>query len=431
MNPDSTAAPKKNRYAWVIFGVCFLMIFIALGYGSSTKGTFLTAVTNSLGLERSLFTIADSIRFITTAILSVFLGRTVERLGLRRMAGLGFTMLVLSFAVNSLATTYWHFYVGGALLGAGLCWTTTSMVGYLVENWFTNGKGTIMGFLLAANGLGGFTSEFVITRVIYGRDGALSYAESRWRLAYAVIAGLFLLTGILAVTLIRDKPSELGLEPLGTDRAKKKKRGADWIGTEPKALFHQPFFYLSAVCVYMTGFVLQSMTNVSKPYMYDLGFDKNYVMLVFASHSLLLMAAKMLTGIGYDTIGLRKTFACCTVCALAALTSLYLLTPEHPAFAWIFSVIGSFGMPLETVMIPLLVSYMFGKKSYKKVLGYFLALNSLGYATGVPLANLAYDLQGTYRNMILVLAVMIALVAVGQQVALSLSDRNKRKILGE
>lgn len=173
MNPDPNTAPKKNRYAWVIFGVCFLMIFIALGYGSSTKGTFLTAVTNSLGLERSLFTISDSIRFITTAILSVFLGRTVERLGLRRMAGLGFTMLVLSFSVNSLATTYWHFYVGGALLGAGLCWTTTSMVGYLVENWFTNGKGTIMGFLLAANGLGGFTSEFVITKVIYGRDGSL------------------------------------------------------------------------------------------------------------------------------------------------------------------------------------------------------------------------------------------------------------------
>ncbi len=433
--PDTAApeaaSPRRNTYVWVIFGISFLMIFIALGYGSSTKGTFLTAVTGSLGLKRSLFTVSDSLRYITTAVMSFFLGRTVEKLGLRKMAGFGFGFLMASFLISSFATDYWHFYIGGALLGAGLCWTTTSMVGNLVENWFTNGKGTIMGFLLAANGLGGFTSEFIVTKIIYGADGSLPYELSRWRLAYRIIAVLFAVTGVLAVLLIRNRPSDIGLEPLGRDRARKARRGLDWEGRGMAEIVRKPYFYVSAVCVFFTGFVLQSMGNISKPYMYDLGFDKNYVIMIFASHAILLMISKTLAGIGYDTLGMKKTFFACCVCAMGALASLCFLAPEHPLPAWIYSIISSFGMPLETVMIPLLVSFMFGKKAYKKVFGYYLAFNTLGYACGVPLANLAYDIQGTYRYMIFFLAAVMLAVTVIQQLSMSAAEKDRLAFMNQ
>ena len=101
VHPAKRTAPKW--YAWVIFAIAFLMVFVALGFGSSTKGTFLTAVTGSLGLMRSRFTIAESCRYISTGILSVFLGRTVEKIGLRKMAGFGFLFLFLAFVSNGFA----------------------------------------------------------------------------------------------------------------------------------------------------------------------------------------------------------------------------------------------------------------------------------------------------------------------------------------
>ena len=427
LNTPDGQGQKKNRYVWVIFSVSFLMIFTALGYGSSTKGTFLTAVTGSLGLKRSLFTIADSIRYVTTSVMSFFLGRTVEKLGLRKMAGFGFGFLVLSFTLNSVANDYWMFYIGGALLGAGLCWTGTTMIGYLVENWFAGAKGTVMGFLMAANGLGGFSSEFIVTRIIYGADGSLSYELSRWRLAYRIIALIFAAVGIISVLLIRGAPSEMGLEPAGGNTARKKRRGADSEGFELPQILRKPYFYISAVCVFFTGFVLQAMTNISKPYMYDLGFDKNYVVVIFASHALLLMLSKTLAGIGYDTIGMRLTFLACCLCALVSLGSLSLLSAASAVPAWIYSIVSSFAMPLETVMIPLLVSFMFGRQSYKKVFGYYMSFNTLGYACGIPLANLAYDIQGTYKYMIIALAVLMFIITAVQQLSMSCARRDLRR----
>ncbi len=418
----------KKIYVWIIFSMSFFMIFTALGFGSSTKGTFLTAVTKSLGLERSLFTIADSLRYLTTTVMSLLLGKTVKKIGLRKMAGFGFTFLALSFTINSLGTDYWMFYIGGALLGAGLCWTSTSMVGYLVENWFTNGKGTIMGILLSANGLGGFASEFIVTKIVYGMDGGLSYEASRWRLGYRFIAILFLVVGILAVLVIRERPEDIGAKALGTDKPKKKKRGSDWVGYSTNELIHKPFFYVAAVCVFMTGFALQSMVNVAKPYMYDVGMDKNYVIVVFASHSLLMMASKILTGVSYDNFGLKITHFLCCLCSMISLGALCVLDGSSAIPAWVYALVSSFGLPLETVMVPLTVSYMFGKKDYTRVLGYFLGFNTLGYAVGVPVANLVYDKCGSYRPIVFVLTGVIAAVTVVMQISMLMADRSRKKL---
>ena len=425
---EGQALPRKNRYAWVIFGICFLMVFVALGFGSSTKGTYLTAVTGSLGLKRGLFTIADSCRFLTTAVMSFFLGKFVKTIGLRRMAGLGFVFLTLSVLVNSFGTAYWHFYAGGILLGAGMAWTTTTFVGYIVEKWFSNGKGTIMGIILAANGLGGVASEQIITRIIYGADGSLSYEMSRWREAYRITAVMFLAVGLLAFLLIRNDPREMGLEPLGGNMTKKKKRGASWAGLPFAFIKKQPYFYISGLCVFVMGFVLQSMTNMSKPYMYDLGLDKNYVLYVFSLHALMLCVAKVLSGVGYDTLGMRKTFGICCFAAMISLGSLYFLKSGEGPLPWVYSFISAFGMPLETVMIPLLVSEMYGSRDYARVLGYYTSLNTLGYAVGVPIVNWAYDKSGSYKGMILVLCIVMLTASLVAQFSLGLAAKDRRAL---
>ena len=66
---------RKNRI-WValVIASCFMMIFVCLGFCSSNKGLYLSAITGALGIPRSLFSINDSCRFITTAIINLFFG---------------------------------------------------------------------------------------------------------------------------------------------------------------------------------------------------------------------------------------------------------------------------------------------------------------------------------------------------------------------
>ena len=434
------AGAKRSWYAWVVFGAAFLMVFVSLGFGSSTKGTFLTAVTGSLGLARSKYTIGDALRYITTAVMSLFFGRTAKKIGLRTMALLGFIFMTLSFVVNGFAPQitdavnslipasneglrdlmrYMPFYLAGILLGAGFAWATTTLASVIVRNWFASGQGTATGIVLAANGFGGFVSEIVVTRIIFGADGSLSNEASHWRAACFVIAGLMLFVGILVWLLFRNEPSDIGQEAFRLKESKKRsKKNAEWDGFTAKEAFRKPWFYLAGLGFFLIGFCVQSMSNIAKPYIYDMGYDKSFVIVVFSIHALLLVAGKILTGVGNDTIGIRKTYAICTFAAMAAFLSLFFLPKAGSGqfgevlFPWLYSIISSFGLPLETVMISLMAAYLFGRKDFPRIMGYYLALTTFGCAIGAPIANLFYDIQGTYKWITLVLAVMTLLTAV-------------------
>ncbi|MBR5738972.1 MAG: MFS transporter, partial [Lachnospiraceae bacterium] len=318
----------------------------------------------------------------------------------------------------------------GAFFGTGLAWTTTTIVGYITENWFTNSKGTMMGIILAANGLGAFISEPIITKLIYGMDGSLTGMAARWRLAYVVCAVLFLVVGIIVTLLVRDRPEEKGLKPLGQDKVKKN-RGLSWTGYEMKEIFRKPFFYISGFCTFAIGFTLQSLASTAKPHMYDLNFSSDFVIPVFMIGSIVLLIAKMTFGILYDRFGIRPTFGICSLAAAIALLALTLLSPERSWLAYVYALIGEWGYPLETVMIPLLVSQLFGRKSYSHVLGYFLALNYLGYAVGVVVTNYLFDLMGTYRQILFVLMLVMIAAGLVSQFSFILSERSRKKFMAE
>ena len=57
---------KKFDYSWVIICVCFLLSFVCLGFCSSNKSLYLSAITEALHVPRSLFSLNDTIRYITT-----------------------------------------------------------------------------------------------------------------------------------------------------------------------------------------------------------------------------------------------------------------------------------------------------------------------------------------------------------------------------
>ncbi len=126
---------NKFDYTWIIIGLGFLMVFVTLGFCSSNKGFYLDAVTKALNVERGLFSIGDSIRFIVTAVISMFFGTLVNKFGTKKLILAGFSCLIICMLLYSFGTSLIWFYIGNFFLGAGLSWTTTSMVGCIVNKW--------------------------------------------------------------------------------------------------------------------------------------------------------------------------------------------------------------------------------------------------------------------------------------------------------
>ena len=215
---------KKFDYKWVVVALCFLMVMICLGFCSSNKSIYLNAITGALGISRGAFSINDSCRFITTAIVNMFFGTLVYRYGTKKLIAAGFISLILSMLIYSFATNIFVFYIGGVLLGLGMSWTTTTMVGSIVNKWCKENKGTIMGAVLAANGLGGAIAAQIISPIIYEEGNPFGYQN-----AYRLVALILFVVAVIIMIFYRENPK--GYVDDGKPQVHKKKpRGEGWVG---------------------------------------------------------------------------------------------------------------------------------------------------------------------------------------------------------
>ena len=76
---DMQPVKKKLDYTWVIVFACFMLGFFCLGFCSGNKGLYLAAITEALQLPRSLFSLNDSIRYLTTAAMNLVFATVLQK----------------------------------------------------------------------------------------------------------------------------------------------------------------------------------------------------------------------------------------------------------------------------------------------------------------------------------------------------------------
>jgi len=412
---------QKKRgieYKWIIIALCFIMVFTCLGFCSSNKSLYTFAITDALGIQRSAFSLNDSCRYITTAIVNMFFGSLVSKFGTKKLICAGFVSLILSCLAYSVATNVFVIYLGGCLLGIGLAWTTTTMVGCVVNKWCKENKGTIMGFVLCSNGLGGALAAQIVSPIIYEEGTIFGY-----RNAYRLIALILLVVLVLVVVFFREQPKNY--EHTQNVVTKKKTRGQSWIGMEYSEALKTKYFYVASVCIFFTGFVLQGVNGVAAVHMKDIGLDAAYVATVLSAHSIALAGFKFLTGFLYDRFGLRITMNLCSFAAVIAMISLSFVTDSHTGMvlAMGYGVISALALPLETIMLPIYAGDLFGEKSFDKIMGKFVSFNVLGYALGAPVMGWFYDVTGTYELGLIISAVIMVMILVVMQFVLKSAHR--------
>jgi MFS family permease len=394
-------------------------VFTALGFCSSNKGLYLSAITEALGIKRSLFSINDSIRYISSSLVNLAFGVLISKFGARKLIGAGFVSLIISTLIYAYAENIFLFYAGGMFLGIGLCWTTTTMVGYVVNRWCKEHKGTIMGLILCSNGLGGALAAQIVTPIIYDQSTSFGY-----RNAYKLVAVILLVVGIVVVSLFRDAP---GLTP---SKEAKKPQKPVWNGVTFAEAIRKPYFYGAALCIFLTGASLQGVTGISSAHLSDVGIDAAYLATTVSVHSLVLAGAKFLTGFLHDKLGLRITMVYCYIAGVIAFVCLALSNPTASGrtLAMVYSIFSSLALPLETIMLPLITGDIFGQASYAKMLGLFVSVNTAGYAVGAPLTNVVFDIFGSYAPVLYVLSGVLVIAMIAFLVILKVVDKEKKAI---
>ena len=349
----------RNRAARIkTIVLCFLLVMFALGFCSSPHSWFINYIVPYLDVPESLYAIVKSIRYVTTAIVNLFFAFFVAKLGTKKLIIAGLASLALSMLCNALATNLVLVYLGGFFLGLGLAWTTTTIVAFIVNLWCKENRGTVMGAILASNGLGATLATLTIKPVI--TKSATSFKQ-----AYIIVAIIMAVLALLFLFLYKEKkPSADELPQKG--QKKKAKRGRVWSGIEYKKIVRKPYFYLSLLCIFLSGLVLQSITGVAVPHMEAVGLSAEFVSVTIVVNSITLTVFKFLTGFMYDKLGPRVTTGICMLTGVGVMVALASVTnsPAGMVFALLYSAFASLALPLETIMLPIYANDLFGEKAY-------------------------------------------------------------------
>lgn len=412
-------------YVWVIVSICFVMVALGLGFCSSGSSIYLTAITDALGISRGAYSVTNTIRYIATTVLNIYFGQLVLKFGTKKLICAGFVSLILFALISSVATNVFTFYVGGAFLGIGLSWTTTTMTSTIINRWCKTNKGTITGAILSANGLGGAVAIQIISPIIFEEGKPFGYRNS-----YRLVASILVVVLILVILLYREYPKDAENKDEAVQK-KRKPRGTGWIGMEYEKAVKKPYFYIAIICIFFSGMALQGLSFVATPHMYDVGIDVDVVANIASMGAVLLTVTKFLTGFLYDRFGMKLTMNICLVCSFVSTISLFFVsaTPLGQIIAYARQIFNAFALPLETVMLPLYASELFGNKSFDKLVGIFTAACTAGFAICAPLGNMCYDIFGNYNIAFMFFTILMLFVTVAMQFVLRAAGRDKEAIL--
>ncbi len=412
---------KKSKimldYSWIIVFISALMVFTVIGFCSSARSVYVVPICEALGISRSTFSISDSCRFITTAVVNIFFGALIARFGAKKLILAGFISLIISMLIYSYSTNIYGFYIGSVFLGIGYSWTTTTMVGAIVNSWCKRNRGIIMGFILASNGVGGSLAMQILTPIIYEEGNPFGYRNS-----YKLVMLILLVVAVIMLIFFKDHPNE---EAENEDVQVKQQEKSD-DGLKRPYIFSKSYFYVAVVCIFFTGMILQGMSGIAAAHLKDVGINISYVSIVLSIDSLLLTFSKFSVGFIYDRFGIKKTSAICFIASFVALSLLLLSGPSTAGkvAAMGYGIFCSFALPLETVMLPLYTRELAGEHNFNKMLGIVASVNTAGYAIGGPTANLCFDITGNYNIYIYICGAIILVAAFLMQGALTKAHKD-------
>lgn len=403
----------KFDYSLVIIILSCLMVFITLGFCSSPRSIFIIPVTEALGISRSEFSLSNSARYITTSIVNIFFGTLIYKFGPKKLIFAGFISLISANVIFAFAPNAFVLCIGGALLGLGFSFTTTTMVGAVVNKWCKKNKGTIMGLALASNGIGAAVALQILEPII-SRD-VFAYKK-----AYLLVA--LILTLVLTIMMLFFKSAPKGENAKGD--APEKRQKPDY-----KAILKTPYLYPAAFFIFSAGMVLQSVHGISAPLFQDSGIARDTITDILSISALCLFFTKFGVGFIYDRLGVRHTSTICYSSSIISVILLFIVSETaNIPLAYAYTVFAALALPLETIMLPIYARELFGERRFNEALGIFASVNTAGYAVGEPLSQLCFDLFGNYNLCIYVSVAMMLVALVTVHIVITVSKKQRHLI---
>jgi MFS family permease len=209
MLSNSLAASLGRRdvhYGWVVAGVTFLTMLVTAG-AMGAPGVFIVPLEKEFGWDRAEIASALAVRFALYGLMGPFAAAFMNWFGVRQIAIAALAIIASGFIASLFMGQLWQLIIlWGFVVGIGTGLTAMVLGATVATRWFSARRGLVMGMLAASAA----TGQLVFLPLLASLSDNFG-----WRVSLAFVCGALLLTTLVVLALMRDRPVDLGLPVYG------------------------------------------------------------------------------------------------------------------------------------------------------------------------------------------------------------------------
>lgn len=389
------------HYAWIILIVGTLAVFGSLGLARFGYTMVLPSMQTGLGLSNAQAGGLATVNLIGYLCLSVLGGALAARCGPRLVISAGLTVAAAGMIMTGFADDFVSAAVWRAITGIGSGASNVPVMGLLAA-WFVQPRrGLATGIGVTGSSLAVIILGLIVPHLI------AAYGENGWRICWFLFGGLTLILAVIACMILRNRPSDLGLFPIGAPSSEVSVDGPaeelNWGRVyRSRAVWHLGLIYIAFGFSYIIY-----MTFYTKYLIAEGGYTQESAGRLFMFMGWFSLLCGLIWGSFSDALG-RKTALVAVYIIQATAFALFAICPSPVCFMLSSVLFGITAWSIPAIMAAT-CGDLLGPRLASAGIGFITLFFGIGQAAGPYVAGLIAD-AGQSLSPALMLAAIVAML---------------------
>jgi sugar phosphate permease len=405
--PSLTPSLAQPRYhfGWLMLVMATLVVFASLGLARFGYTLLLPSMQAGLGMDNTQAGALVSANLVGYLTLSLLGGALAARFGARRVVAAGLALAGVGMILTGLAGSFAEAALWRAVTGMGSGASNVPVMGLLVAWFAARRRGVATGVAVAGSSVALIAIGPIVPRLL------LAYEPDGWRLSWFLFGGASLAIAVACWFVLRNRPAELGLEPLGSTAVAEPVTGAaanlEWGRVYRSGpVWRLGFVYLAfgfAYIIYLTFFTKRLVTEG--------GYTVQEAGTLFMTLGWFSLWCGLLWGWVSDIIG-RKQAMIIVYLIQAAAFATFALWPSTAGFTLSAVLFGLTAWSIPAIMAAA-CGDLLGSRLAPAALGFVTLFFGAGQAIGPSVAGWMADGAGSFVSAYLLAGAVSLVGALG------------------
>jgi len=298
---------RKFHKGWLMLALIVLSVLACLGFGRFSFGAILPFMKDGLDFSYQQTGFIASSIFLGYLLAVFTVGYFVIRFTAKRVIITSLALISFGMLITANANGFGSAYIGCFLIGLGTGGTYIPSVG-LLGQWFAPKKrGMAIGTAMGGAGMGMVFSGLFVPVLIH------LDAENGWRISWYVLGGLIIAIAIVNSLFLKNRPEQLGLNPIGEQPLAKKiateiaATTESQVETTSKSVYRNKIVWLTGIVYFFWGMSYLIYSTFLVDYLItDLNFSNAQAGRYFAIGGFASVVSGFIWGSVSDRIGRMK-----------------------------------------------------------------------------------------------------------------------------